>query len=101
MLSIWSGLWQIKRFSKKKTELDKFLRDKAFKILSDPKYGGYQRGLPSMVYKFFDKKSSISGIAATEPNYQLASEFHNQIIRKSERKKKFIHHLETIFGALI
>ena len=34
---------------------DKVLSDKAFKIVSDPKYYGYQRGLASMVYKFFDK----------------------------------------------
>ena len=66
----------------KKTQSDKVLRDKAFKIASDSKYDGYQRGLASMVYKFFDKKSSGSGIAATEPNYQLANELHKQIIRK-------------------
>ena len=41
----------------------KVLRDKAFRIASDPKYGNYQRGLASMVYKFFDKKSGGSGIA--------------------------------------
>ena len=46
----------------KKTQSDKVLRDKAFKIASDPKYDGYQRGLASMVYKFFDKKSSRSGV---------------------------------------
>ena len=46
----------------KRTQSDKVLRDKAFKIVSDPKYDGYQRGLASMVYKFFDKKSSGSGI---------------------------------------
>ena len=34
------------------------LRDKAFKIASDPKYDGYKRGLSSMAYKSFDKKSS-------------------------------------------
>ena len=33
-------------------------KNKAFKIASDPKYNGYQRGLASMVYKFFDKKST-------------------------------------------
>ena len=38
--------------------------DKAFKVASGPKYDGYQRGLASMVYKFFDKKSSGSGVAA-------------------------------------
>ena len=48
----------------KRTQSDKFLRDKAFKFTSDPKYDGYQRGLASMVYKFFDKKSSGSGVAA-------------------------------------
>ena len=37
----------------KRTESDKVLRVKAFKITSDPKYDGYQRGLASMEYKFF------------------------------------------------
>ena len=46
----------------KRTQSDKILKDKAFKIASNPKYDGYQRGLASMVYKFFDKKSSASGI---------------------------------------
>ena len=43
----------------KRTQSDKVLRDKTFKIASDPKYDGYQRGLPSMVYSFFDKKSKV------------------------------------------
>ena len=34
----------------------KVLRDSGFKIASNPKYDGYQRGLASMVYKVFDKK---------------------------------------------
>ena len=65
----------------KVTQSDKFLRDKAFKIASDRKYDGYQRGLASMVYKFFDKKSSGSGMV-NEPNYQIANELHKPIIRK-------------------
>ena len=80
----------------KRTKSDKFLRDKAFKIASDPKHDGYQRGLASMVYKFFDKKSSGSGVdtslankSATEPNYQLENELHRQIIRKCNRKKVY------------
>ena len=58
----------------KRTQSDKVLRDKAFKIASDPKYDGYQRGLASIVYKFYDKKSgslnksSGSGIV-NEPSY--------------------------------
>ena len=50
------------------TKSDKVLRDKAFKIAIDSKYDGYQRGLASMVYKFYDKKSSGSGIV-NETNY--------------------------------
>ena len=41
----------------KRTVADKVLRDTAFKIASDQKHYGYQWGLASMVYKFFDKKS--------------------------------------------
>ena len=37
---------------------DKILRDKALNIAKNPKYDGYQRGLASMVYKSFDKKTS-------------------------------------------
>ena len=48
----------------KRTQSDKVLKDKAFKIASDPKYDGYQRGLASTVYKFFDKKSSGSVITS-------------------------------------
>ena len=76
------------------------MKDKAFKIVSDSKYDGYQKGLASMVYKFFDKKSSGSGID-NEPNYQLANELHKPIIQKFKKKKKFIHLLETMFGVLI
>ena len=71
----------------KRTQSDKVLRNKAFKIASDPKYDGDQTGLASMVYKFFHKKSALlnksrgSGIA-NEPNYQLATELHKPIIRK-------------------
>ena len=73
---------------KKRTQSDKVLKDNPFKIASDPKYDGYQRGLVSMVYKFFDKESSGSGVDA-EPNYQFADELHRQIIRKLKRRKVF------------
>ena len=53
---------------------DKILRDKALSIAKSPKYDGYQRGIASMVYKFFDKNSasltdisvSGSGVANNE-----------------------------------
>ena len=44
----------------KRTQSDKVLRDKAFKIESNPKHNGYQRGLASMIYRLFDKKSTGS-----------------------------------------
>ena len=42
----------------RRTASDKILRDKAFNIAKNPKCDGYQRGLASMFYKFFDKKIS-------------------------------------------
>ena len=65
----------------KRTQSEKVLRDKALKIASDPKYDAYQRGLASMIYKFFDKKSKGSGIT-NESNYQLANELHKPITKK-------------------
>ena len=41
---------------------DKVLRDKAFNIAKNSKYDGYQRGLASMDYKFFNKKTYGGGI---------------------------------------
>ena len=59
---------------------DKVLRDKAFNIAKNPKYDRYQRGLASMVYKFFDKKSKGSGVnIPLEFNEQLAEELHKPI----------------------
>ena len=69
----------------KRTQSDKFLKNKAFKILSDPKYDGYQRGLASTVYTFFDKKCEGSGIV-NEPNYQLANELHKPKGSEAEAK---------------
>ena len=37
----------------RRTASDKVLRNKAFNIVKYLKYDGYQRGLASMVYKFF------------------------------------------------
>ena len=74
-------------YGKSKDLVKRTQSDNVFKIASNPKYDGYQRGLASMVYKFFDKKSKESGIVTNEPNYQLASELHKPIIRKFEKKK--------------
>ena len=61
----------------KRTQSDNVLKEKAFKIAANPKYDGYQRGLASMVYKIFDKKSKGAGIKnEIKENQQLANELH-------------------------
>ena len=77
----------------KRTFADKVLRGKAFKIASDQKYDGYERGLASMVYIFFDKKTQGSGrslqVADDKENIQLANELHKPIIRKLKKRKVY------------
>ena len=58
----------------RRTASDKVLRDKAFNIAKNPKYHGYQRGLTSMVYKFFDKKFAGSGVV----NNEIKQIFHKK-----------------------
>ena len=88
-----------------RTEADNVLRDKVYDITSNPEYDGYQRGLASMVYKFFDKKSTAkpsplerigSGIARDSSSI-LADELHKPTIKKFN-KEKYIHNLKIIYG---
>ena len=72
----------------RRTASDKILRDKAFNIAKNPKYDGYQRGLASIVYKFFDKKSTGGSVnIPLEFNEQLADELHKPIIKNFAKKK--------------
>ena len=81
----------------KRKAADQFLRDKAFNIAKNPKYDGYQRGLASMVYKFFDKKTKGSGvtfanksaITSIPENEKLAEELHKPILRKYSKRKVY------------
>ena len=85
-----------------RTKADKVLRDKVYNIASHPKYDGYQRGLASMVYKFFDsnvaspdKKSMGSGIASSSI---LADELHKPVIKKFEKRKVYSQFKDNIWG---
>ena len=82
----------------KRTIADKILKNKEFDIAKDPKYDGYQRGLASMVYKFFDSKVSGSGAKLTLQNEQLAEELHKPIIRKFEKRKVYSTFKDNIWG---
>ena len=95
-----------------RNEADKVLRDKAYDIASNPKCDGYQRGLASMVYKSFDKKSTaepsslertMSGFKklknTTKPSSSiLADELHKPIIRKFNKRKVCSHFKDNIWG---
>ena len=86
-----------------RTEVDKVLKDKAYDIASNPEYDGYQRGLASMVYKFFDKKSTGSGFKklknTTKPSSSiLADELHKPAIRKFKKRKVYSQFKDNIWG---
>ena len=72
----------------RRTPSFKILRHKAFIIAENPKYDGYQRGVFSVVYKFFDKKISGSGSKKKYiiSNKELAEELHKSIIRKFKKR---------------
>ena len=86
---------------KRKTFSDKVLRDNAFNIAKNPKYDGYQRRLASMVYMFFDKKSTGSDVANNEikQNLKLAEELRKSIIRKSRKRTVCSGFRDNIWGA--
>ena len=66
----------------------------------DLKYDGYQRGLASMVYKFFDDKNSGSGIKNENiSNKELVEELNKPIIRKFNKRKVHSPFVDNILGA--
>ena len=92
----------------RRTVSDKILPDKVFNIAKDPKYDGYQRGLPSMFYNFFDRKTS--GGAATLANKsaiknenisnkELGEKSHKTIIIKFKKRKVNSTFIDNIWGA--
>ena len=73
---------------------DDNLQNSAYDIASNPEYDGYQRGLASMVYKFFDSKvalsnKTISDKGTKEVNKILVEELYEPIIRKFNKIKVY------------
>ena len=81
-----------------RTKSDKVLRDKAYNIASNPKYDGYQRDLASMVYKFFDKKSTAGSGTIKSSSSILADELHKPVIRKLKKRKVYSQFKDNIWG---
>ena len=90
---------------------DEKLRNSA----SNPVYDGYQRGLASMVYKFFESKVALldkktmsdKGIrkinrkkikSITESNKDLAEELHKPVVRKFNKTKVYSSFKDNIWG---
>ena len=84
----------------RRTVSHKVARDEAFNIAKNPKYDGYKRGLTSMVYKFFDKKSKGSGVnIPLEFNEQLAKELHKPIIKDFKKRTVYSGFNDNIWRA--
>ena len=82
-----------------RTKADKILRDKGYNIAKNPKYDGYQRCLASIVYKFFDKKSTGNGINTIKSSSSiLADESNKPIIKKFEKIKVYSQFKDNIWG---
>ena len=100
---------------------DQKLRNSAYDIASNPKYDGYQRGLASMVYKFFNSKvapldkKAMSGKGnakhTTKPsslernsfertgnNKILAEELHKPVTKKFNKRKVYSQFRDNIWG---
>ena len=92
----------------RRTGFDKVLRDKAFTIAKNPKSDGYERVLASMVYKLFDKKSTLltdksvsdSGFnIPLEFKEQKAKKLHKPIIRNFKKRRVYSGFKDNIWGA--
>ena len=80
--------------------VDKVLHDKTFNIAKNPKYDGYQKGLASMVYRFFGKNAVVGAVKhETIQNKELAKELQKPIIRKFEKRKVHSSFIFNIWGA--
>ena len=82
---------------------DMVLEDKFYKIAVNLKYDGSNRGLSSLVYKFFDEKAE-SGVIATSKvgdsaNEELAQELHKLVVKNFKRKKVYARFKDKIWAA--
>ena len=87
------------RLNRKQSDI--VLKNKALKIATNPRVNGYQRGLASMVYEFFNERTKESGINNKEnllATSQLAEELHKPIIKNFKRRKVYSSFKDNIWG---
>ena len=82
---------------KRRSQSDQVLKHKTFEIANNPKYDGYQRGLVSVVYQFFDNKSKGTRIKSM-PDQQLANQLHKPITRKFKERKECYSFKDNIWA---
>ena len=76
------------------------MRERTFNFAKNHKYDGYQSGLASMVYKFFEKKSKGSGVnIEAKHNEQLAKELHKTIVRNFKKRTVYSGFKDNIWDA--
>ena len=73
----------------KRTQSDKVLRDKAFKIAKNPKYDDYQRGLTSMIYKFLIE-NPVEVVLLMNQIISCQMEFINRLLENLRKESLFI-----------
>ena len=78
-------------------------KNSVYDIAINPEYDGYQRGLASMVYKFFNSKvaprnKTISGKGTKEVSKILAEELHKPVIRKFNKRKVYSQFKGNMWG---
>ena len=77
------------------------MKSKALKIATGPRVNGYQRGLASMVYKFFNERTKGSEINNKKNllvNLQLAEERQKPIVRSFKRRKVYSSFKDNIWS---
>ena len=78
-------------------------KNSVYDIAINPEYDGYQRGLASMVYKFFNSKvaprnKTISGKGTKEVSKIFAEELHKPVIRKFNKRKVYSQFKGNMWG---
>ena len=73
------------------------MKDRAYEIARNRNYDGYERGLASMAYQFFDKKRG----SAVSVNEQLAEELHKAVIKKFKRRRVYARFKDNIWAGYL
>ena len=69
------------------------MKDRAYEIAINSKYDGSQKGLASIVYKFFDKKTGLGA----NVNEKLAQVLRKPVIKNFKRREVYARSKDNIW----